>query len=196
MRPAVAAAAVTAVLAGGAWLLPHLSGAGNKPSEAAATTDTTAEANAVLQETITSATAEKLDYTGFDFAQTVSLADVTITRDEAVKKADAEFGPMAQGTPATVAALGNFTNRTYGKTLADGSIEPFIANRATWMIIYEGVPQTAEGLLPPRGVKVETPKVPGSADFAVFVDAKTGEVLGANTLATPEESLVVGDPGK
>lgn len=176
------AATVVLLIAASALLLPSLL----KADSDAQPRNTTVQTDVALQSTIPADLTVKLTYMGLEFDEGVALKGVTVPQAEGVAKATAEFGGITKGVSATIAAVGSFTNTTYGKAREDGTPEPSIVDRPTWIVVYKNVPQTNDDQLG-GGVLKETKPFTAYTDFAVFVDATTGEVLGATTLLDPEE---------
>lgn len=175
------AVAVVLLIAASALLLPALSRDDSHPSNGAANADVP------IQSAVSNELAAKLDYMGLEFKQDISAGDVKLPQSTAIERSGAEFSGVAKGLPATVAAVGTFTNPTYGKALDDGTTDPYIVNRAAWVVVYENVPQTSSDQFGGNMRQKEQASVTAFTDLAVFVDASTGEVLGATTLLTPEK---------
>lgn len=176
------AVAVALLIAASALLLPALS-----RDDSPKRPDGAAQSDVPIQTSVSNELAAKLDYMGLEFKQDLSADDVTLAQSAAIERSGAEFGGVAKGLPATVAAVGTFTNPTYGKALDDGTTDPYIVNRPAWIVVYENVPQTSSDQFGGDLRQEKQAAFTAYTDLAVFVDASTGEVLGATTLLTPEK---------
>lgn len=74
--------------------------------------------------------------------------------------------------------LGDFTNNMYGTINSDNSVTPTFQHRLSWIVSFQGVPETPIGPAPPPGVTLP-PKPTVNCDFFLVVDAATGGYLSA-----------------